>query len=407
MTTAQSLLVRLVNQAGRQLQKRGYVAPALEPESLLQTAASRTGLDDFGDTSFQAGLTQLLKALNSEANLSPVGRIVAYFNVLDYLCVRLKLVQCRKERPEIAEQQISQPLFILGLPRSGTSILYELIAQDPAMRSPSSWEVAKPIPPPQRDNYLHDKRIRGVDFQLGFSEKLSPGFRAIHSIAARLPQECVYMFSSHFMSEQYGYMYNIPEYRDWMLSQNMSATYQWHQQFLQHLQVDFAAERWVLKTPSHMAYLQNLLAQYPDALIVWTHRDPLDATASFASLVTTLQRGFSDDVSPNAVAKYEVEHLSRLVHRGMEQRRELDTGQFFDVGFGAICEDPISVVRGIYHYFSLDLTATAEQAMVNYLQRRPRDLYGNHDYSCEKFGLGGTADRDLFQEYILNYGQVF
>ena len=372
--------IRLINDIGTLLESVKLAKPNLCAERLISHAQRRTGLHDWGDGSFRVGLEQLTTALQQQAQLSQIGRIAAYFNILDHLCVRLRLVNYRAGRPEVAAQHIRKPLFILGLPRTGTTILHELIAQDPAFRSPASWEVARPVPPPTAQTYDSDKRIAAVDSLLAVLEKLCPGFRAIHAIGARLPQECVYILASAFISEQFGYMYNIPAYRDWALDQDMTASYRWHAHFLQHLQVDLGRERWVLKTPGHLAYLQYLLAQYPDAAIVWTHRQPLDAMASFSSLTYTLRSGFSQGVDPLATGEYEFRHFSKIVARGMEDRRALDNGQFIDVSFSAICTDPMSVIRTIYQRLALDLTRETEARMCEYLRRRPRNLYGEHSY---------------------------
>jgi hypothetical protein len=192
---------------------------------------------------------------------------------------------------------------------------------------------------------------------MALAEKLSPGFQAIHAIGARLPQESVYIFASQFMSEQLGYMFDIPDYRAWVLVHDMTATYRWHANFLQHLQVDYPGDRWVLKTPSH---LKTLLAQYPDAAIAWTHRQPLDAMASFSSLTTTLHSGFSDAVDPRAAGTQEFAHFAKTVDAGMEQRNALDPGHFFDVSFEAICSDPKSVIGDLYDHFGIHLSPEAE-----------------------------------------------
>lgn len=370
----------------------------------MHQAVRRTGLCDFGEESFREGLERLTEELQERAQLSQIGRLAAHFNLLENLCVRLQLIAFRERRPEVAAQRIRRPLFITGLPRTGTTILFELIAQDPAMRSPASWEVAKPVPPAKYASYRDDKRIRSVDRFMGLAERLSPGFRAIHAIGARLPQECVYIFASQFVSEQFGYMYNVPAYRAWALEQDMTATYRWHAHFLQHLQVDYAGERWVLKTPSHLAYLKYLLAQYPDAAIVWTHRRPLEAMASFSSLGSTLQSGFSDAVDPRRVGAQEFNHFSSVVHQGMQQRRDLDRGQFIDVSFDAICSDPVSVVQAIYDRIDMPLGDEAEARMRRYLEQRPRHLYGEHAYSPEQFGLDEQQEKTLYMRYLSQFG---
>jgi hypothetical protein len=396
--------IRLINEVGNILERVHVVTPSLCAERLISSAQNRTGLHEWGDESFRSGLEQLTVALRQQASLSQVGRFAAYFNIMDNLCVRLRLLDYRAKRPEVAAQQIRQPLFILGLPRTGTTILHELIAQDPAFRSPASWEVARPLPPPCAHNYASDKRIRSVDRMLAVLEKLTPGFRAIHAIGARLPQECVYILASAFISEQFGYMYNIPAYRDWALQQDMTASYRWHAHFLQHLQVDTGPQRWVLKTPGHLAYLQYLLAQYPDAAIVWTHRRPLDAIASFSSLTSTLRSGFSQNVDALATGDYEFRHFSPIVARGMADRQTLDKGQFIDVSFNAICTDPMSVVQTIYARLALDLSSDAQARMREYLRRRPRHLYGEHSYSAAAFGLDAIQEQRLYGNYLAQYG---
>jgi len=395
----QPYYIKVFNRMGRSLQRRGFSRPQLCPEALLAHARRRTGLTDFSDESFRPGLEKLCESLNMEAALSQVGRIAAWFNLLDSLCVRLSMVNYRKIRPEIARETIAQPLIILGLPRTGTTILYELLAQDPAHRSPASWEVARPIPPAQENNYLSDPRIRRVDLLLSLAEKLAPGLRSVHAIGAQLPQECVYILASHFISEQFGFMYNIPGYRDWALEQDMTGAYRWHANFLQHMQVDFHRERWVLKTPPHVAYLKYLLAQYPDALLVWTHREPLAAITSFASLASTLRAGFSDDIDPKKIGPREAAHFSKMLAQGVAQRKQLDTGQFFDVSFDSICTDPMAVVRNIYDFFGLVLGGEAERRMSRYLQMRPRHLFGEHKYSVEDFGLADPKYGELFSDY--------
>lgn len=397
--------IRLFNGVGGALARTGLCVPSLEPEHLLRAASKRTGLGDYGEPAFREGLEVLTAELRDAAQLSQTGRMAARFNLLDNLCVRLRLIDYRKRRPEVAQQVLEKPLFILGLPRTGTTILFELMAQDPQFRSPASWEAAQPVPPPSTQTYTVDRRIRSSERTLAWLERLTPGFKAIHAVGARLPQECVYLLASAFISEQFGYMYNVPAYRDWALQQDMGPAYRWHAAFLQHLQVDHAAPHWLLKTPAHLAYLQYILAQYPDARIVWTHRRPLDAIASFSSLVTTLRGGFSDVVDCAAAGGYELEHFARIAQQGMAQRAGLDSRQLFDVGFRDICDDPLAVVGTIYEHFGLTRTAATEARMRDYLTQRPRYLYGPHDYSAQQFGLNEPREQALYADYLNRYAR--
>jgi hypothetical protein len=396
--------IRLLNTVGRILERAQFAKPELCADQLMVRAQRRTGLHDWGDTSFRTGLQHLTTALHEQARLSQVGRFAAYFNLLDLLCVRLRLIDYRQRRAEVAGQRIVQPLFILGLPRTGTTILYELMAQDPRFRSPATWEVARPLPPPTAQSQHADPRIKAVQRLLAVLEKLSPGFNAIHAIGASLPQECVYLLASAFSSEQFGYMYNIPDYRAWLLQHDMSDAYRWHAHFLQHLQVDLAHEHWVLKSPAHLGSLRFLFAQYPDARVVWTHRRPLQAVTSFSSLTHALRGGFSDRIDPVATGAQELRYFAQAVRLGMADREALDHKQFFDVGFDAICTDPLAVVHGIYQQFGLALSAEAEVRMRDYLRRHPRGLYGEHRYRAETFGLDSVQEASEFGEYLERYG---
>jgi hypothetical protein len=382
-TVRQAALIRLVNRT-------------------VERARRRTGLQDLGDESCLTGLERLVDSLESEARLSQVGRFAAWFNLLDHLCVRLRLIDYRKRHPQVAEQAIRQPLVITGLPRTGTTILYELIAQDDAFRAPTSWEVTRPLVADTPGSSAR-RTIRRVDLALGMMEKLAPGFRAIHAIGAQLPQECVYILASAFASEQFAYMYNVPSYRAWALDTDMNEPYRWHARFLQQLQAGAGERRWVLKSPAHLAYLDSLLGRYPDANVVWTHRRPLGAMASFSSLTRTLHGGFSDHVDPVAVGKQECRHFSQVTERGIAQRRGLPQERFFDASFSAICRDPVEVVRQVYEYFDLELRPAVKQRMYDYLARRPRDLYGEHRYSAREFGLDEGLERDLFGAYLAHY----
>ena len=398
LNAPQARSIRLANRIGDALARVGFAPPALEAGRLMRHAERRTGLRDWGDDSCTAGLRQLVSALNTEAALSPVGRIAAYLNLLDHLSVRLRLLRYREQHPQVRDQQIGQPLFIVGLPRTGTTILHELIARDPAMRAPASWEVARPLPPPLAEHATDDPRIASIQRLLDLLEWLAPGFQAIHAVGAKLPQECVYLLASACMSEQFGYMFNVPAYRDWLLAQDMTAAYRWHAQFLQHLQMGHN-RRWVLKTPAHLANLKYLMAQYPDAVVVWTHRRPLAAMASFSSLAATLRAGFSDRVDPLAIGQYESRHFAAVVARGMRDRASLDSERFFDVSFDAICRDPLAVVEAVYRRFGIALSGEARASMRAYLRQRPRNLYGEHRYSPGAFGLDAEIEAGLFGDY--------
>ncbi len=403
----QPTAIKLINRMGRVMMKLGVERPRLLPtQSLIKEARKQTGLSDFGDDSFRPALDKLAVSLEQEARLSQLGRIAVHGMLLDNLKLRLNLTQYRKQRPEVAQQKITRPLFVLGLPRTGTTILYELLAQDPANRAPATWEVAQPIPPAQRDSFYTDPRIAQVEKSVSKMELLAPGFQAIHAMGAELPQECVTLLAPHFISDQFGVSFYIPEYRHWTLAQDMTAAYQWHQQFLQHLQVDYSGQRWVLKTPPHLAYLDTLIKQYPDAAIVQTHRAPMEVLASISSLSCTLHSAFSDDIDPVAIAQAEANYFSEMLSLGMQQRAAMpdEDSRVFDVQFDDIISDPIQVIQSLYRHFDFDFSDTVRGAMQDYLDNRPRDKHGEHHYTLEKFGLSEHQHGPLFADYCRRFG---
>lgn len=383
--------------------------PLLNPDHLIAAAKARTGLDNWGDPSFRVGLEHLVESLEREARLSQLGHYAVEAALVDRLTNRLRLIDYRQRRPEVAQQRIRRPLFVLGLPRTGTTILHEVLAQDPDQRAPLHWEVIKPVPPPGAETFETDPRIAEVEKQLAQMDVLAPGFKAIHEMGALLPTECLAILATHFISDEYGATYYVPSYRRWCLDHDMTAAYRWHREFLQHLQVDYPKPRWVLKSPLHLAYLSAVLAQYPDAAFVWTHRDPMEVMASASSLASTLRAAFNEGIDPVITAQGEVDHLSTVLLRGMAWRDASPERNrlFVDLGFQSIMSDMIGAVEKIYTHFDLELSDAARARMQDYIRNRPRDKHGTHRYSAEQFGLsedkhGGAfgAYRARFREHL-------
>jgi hypothetical protein len=269
-----------------------------------------------------------------------------------------------------------------------------------------SWEVAKPIPPAMAVNFSTDPRIEEVEKALAKTEMLAPGFKAIHEIGARLPQECVAIQASHFISDQYGATFYVPAYRRWSIDQDMTSCYRWHSQFLQHLQVDYHKSRWVLKTPGHLPYLDAIVAQYPDAAIVQTHRDPMAVMGSISSLACTLHSAFSNHIDPVKTALSEVSHFAEVLGRSLAQRDAMPDQQsrFYDISFDEIISNPISAIEAMYEHFAFEFTEEAQSAMVNYLKNRPRNKHGTHNYTLQQFGLSQEQHGPLFKVYCQRFG---
>ena len=401
-----SMLLRLINTIGRGFVKNGGSWMRLDEKTLLDKACAQTGLDDFGDDSFRAALKVLLRAFETEAQLSFVGRICVHGDSVRLLNNRLRLVADRRRHPAIAAEVIRRPLFITGLPRSGTTFLHALLAQDPAHRAPQVWEVMHPSPPPEKASYATDARITTTARQLKWLDLLMPDFETVHMIDARLPQECIAITSHDFRSYTWETMYAVPSYRAWHDRLDKRPVYEFHRHFLQHLQWRCPGQRWVLKAPSHLLALEALLQVYPDACIVLTHRDPLKVLASCASFTEVLRRGFSDHIDKASLAqevRQRWEEGAGLAVKHRQAQGEMQR-QLFDVHYLELLRDPMSMVRRIYAHFDLELSAAAETAMERFLLANPKNKSGVHRYSLEEFDLNPEAERHRFQFYLDFFG---
>ena len=384
----------LVARPGRRLLR-------LDANRMLVTASRRTGLHDFGDPAFHEPLERLLRSLEAEACLNLVGRIAALGDLTGMLMNRLRLERDRAQHPGIAREQIRRPLIITGLPRSGSTFLHGLLAQDPASRVPLHWELRFPSPPPERSSHDTDPRIERAARHIRWFFRLAPEFRKIHPVGARLPEECVIILSHSFLSFEFSSNWFVPSYQTWLEQQELEPAYRYHRRFLQHLQWGYPAERWLLKAPPHLPGLRALFAVYPDADVIVTHRDPLEVVPSIASLHVVLRRTFSRAVDPLAVGPEVSRMLADDIRRGFAARDDgcAPPERFLDVWYTQLMDDPFAVVRRIYRHFDLPLSAEVEGRMRTYLATNPKDRAGPHRYSLAEFGLDAEVERARYREY--------
>ena len=393
--------VRVANRVGDAVRAVGLPLLRLDESALLARAAKTTGLEDFGEPTFRAGLGRLVSALEAEARLTPLGRWIVRADILRLLANRARITDTMKRHPEIEEKPVSRPIFILGLPRTGTTILHELLAQDPANRVPMSWEVMHPWPPPERATFATDPRIAEVDKHFGGVDRLLPGFKSMHPMGAELPQECVALTAHDFASMIFTTTHRIPSYQAWLDSVDLRPVYASHRRQLQYLQWRCPAERWVLKSPGHLWALDALLAVYPDARIVQTHRDPLKVVASLASLLNVLRRMASDDVDRRAIGAEWAPRLVDGLERSIAARDAAAHGaeRVYDVKFGEFIRDEIGMVRRIYAHFDIQLGEEAEARMRRFLAANPKDKHGAHRYRLADAGLKPEEERRRFARY--------
>ena len=375
---------------------------ALSADGLAAAARAATGLDDFGEDTWREGLERLVDSLHSEARLSEIGVHVAAALLTEPLVSRLQVTDWHRRHPEIGERPVAPPVAILGQPRTGTTILFDLLAQDPQFRVPLTWEVGTPTPPPETATYATDPRIAEAAAKIEMSELLNPGFQAIHPTGALRGQECVAITAGDFRSLLFPTVFHVPSYTRWLLWEaDMAPAYRYHRRFLQLLQWKHPGERWLLKTPGHQWCLGALFAEYPDAKIIHTHRDPLKVLASTASLTEHLQRMASGATSNPELAAEWVDYLVEGNDRSVTAREDgtVPADAASDVAFAALMRDPFGTIATMYDELGLVLTDEALAGMRAFLAAHPANEHGTHTYTFSATGLDEAATRARTARY--------
>ena len=382
-------------------------ADRFDPAALIDQARQWAGSDDFGtdldeNETWRDGLGRLCDGFVADARLNDLGVEIAALDLVRALKNRLQIVDWRKSHPEIAEQKIERPIFIVGQPRTGTTILFDLLAQDPSLRPPLTWEVDAPLPVPRPDTYETDPRIAETQASLEMSEHIIPGFMSWHPMGAQVGQECVRITASQFCSMIFSVQYRLPRYYKWLLYEaDHRQAYRFHRIFLQHLQSGVSGQ-WLLKSPAHLWTLDTLLETYPDAVIVQTHRDPLKVIASVSALTNHLRRMASDQTSIADCAVQSCEEIVVGLQRGMTLRDSLPPGQVIDVQFTDFMRDPFATIRSLYGRLDRELTPAAERRMREHLAVHPGDGGGGR-YSWADTGL----DAEQLREQVAGYQQRY
>ncbi len=383
-------------------------AGRFDPELLIEQACEAAGSDDFGEPgrhTWRDGLARLTDGLSNEARLSEVGTEIAVLDLMRPLVNRLQIVAWRAQHPQLASAPVQRPIFIVGQPRTGTTILFDLLAQDPALRPPLTWEVDAPCPPPRSETYDTDPRIAETQAGIEMSEQIVPGLLAFHPMGALVGQECVRIWAAQFTSMIFSVQYRLPEYYRWLLYEaDHAPSYRYHRMFLQHLQSEVGGQ-WLLKSPAHLWQLDTLVAEYPDALIVQTHRDPLNVISSISALTHHLRRLASDESDVSECARQSCEEIIVGLERSMAVRDAgtLAPGQIVDVQFADFVRDPFATIRGLYAAMGRELTPVAEHRMRAFLAEHPGDGGGGR-YSWGDTGLDAGDVRERVRDYQDRFG---
>lgn len=382
---------------------QGKVGLVQSADALHEAARRGAGCDDFGDPSYLEGFRVLLEAYDRESRLTEVGRGMIEAQLLGILENRLVVQRFWNENPAILQSEIRRPIFVLGLARTGTTALHHLLSQDPSMQVLEYWLAAAPSPRPPRAQWEADPRYQRAVAELEWMYRTDPSLKAMHLMTADGPDECRHLFLQSFTDDTFDCNSTIPSYSEWYGRQDMLATYRRHRDVLKLIGSTSPERRWLLKYPLHMGNLRALLAIYPDACVVQTHRDPGKVIPSICSLVAGWRALYEDNVDRRAVGTWLLDRWATRLNRGLEARREYDAKQFFDLHLREILADPVGAVRRIYDHFGIAMTPAAEQRLRAWKDENPRGKHGEHRYRAEDFGLTAALIAERFAPYMEHF----
>jgi hypothetical protein len=372
---------------------------ALRPGDLIDAAVASTGLDDFGAGPWRDGLDEICAALESEADLNALGWAVHQARFAHTLAQRLQVVDWHGRHPEIGAQAVIRPVIVTGLPRTGTTALAHLLAADPDSRALRTWEAGSPAPPPDARTEATDERIAATQAGIDMSHQLMPDLPRLYFATATSPSEALDLTGLSFRALQWGGQARVPAYEDWLLGADLAPAYEFQRRVHQLLQWRCPPARWTWKNPPDLFGLEAVRAAFPDALFVWTHREPFAVMASVASLVTVVRRLGTDAVDRVEIGRRQLDLWSEAVARGLAARDRLGEDAFADVYIGDLTRDPVATLGALYDRLGWTLTEGAERAMRDWLAGNPRHGRGGHDPDPATFGLAAGEIRDRFAGY--------
>jgi hypothetical protein len=371
----------------------------LSLESLLAEARAQARLDDFGDPRFREGLGVLLETYEGAADLSPAGRKRTRRRLVQLLATRLRVEEAWKRHPEVREIEIRRPVYLTGLPRTGTSALFNLLAADAHHRPLLLWEGLFPDPLEGLPPGAPDPRREALRKLNERDRQKNPDFDKVHYVTVDMPEECVLLTAHTFCDAQMGIEPLMEPYASWFQRQDLRPAYRYYADLLRLLQWQRPGERWLLKSPAHLWALDVLNEMFPDVCILWTHRNPLEMMGSYCSMMAMLM-AIRVSFDPKQLGPTVLEYLARSLERGLAARDRLEPARFLDVDYRAFVADPLATVRGSYRHFGLELGPQEEASLSAWAASHPQGKHGAHRYSLEEYGLSAEAVRERLGFYL-------
>lgn len=374
-----------------------------DADELEEGARAATGLEDFGSPYYREGLERIVEALNAEAELNDMGRVIQHATISNALIQRLKIEDTYAAHPEIGDQVVGGPVFVIGLPRTGTTALSQLVAADPQFRSLRMWESQAPTPPPEAATQHSDPRIAQAEAGLKMLDDMFPLMKKLYNSEPTAPTECQDLMGMSFRTFHFDGAVRAPGYLAWLMDCDMRETYTYHRRVLKLLQWHCPPDLWHLKTPVHMFALDALVEAYPNAKFLWSHRDPAKVMGSVCSLIRYVRSWTSDRDDAVELGREQVESWVEAVRRAMDFRNRVGDDRFADVSFADLQNDPVRTLHAGYEALGLTFSDATLQAVRRWSEDHPPGARGAHDYDLADYGLTPHGVRERFADYLATY----
>ena len=384
--------------------RRPFDPHLLMAEALVRQGRAPNDRAAFGDDGFVEPLSLFCRGLEHEADLTVMGRWMSRRMILRLLEVRIQINDYLATDPGTLEEPIEQPIFVIGAPRTGTTVMHGLLAQDPAHRAPEGWELLRPVPPPDPDPDIRatDPRIALAGAELVMPQTVASGMLSIHEYSGRMFKECLSAMSFEFRSEEMVSRTDVPSYQAWYDTADLRPAYRTYRRVLQILQRRMPTRRWVLKSPAHLQGLPALMEVFDDARFVITHRDPTAILPSVTSLIATMRWAHSDRVDFAAIGQYHLELYGRSLDNLIDliDSGRLPADRTAQMPHRQVSTEKLAAARSVYEQLGMELSADAEAAMAAYVDATPPGKHGEHRYEFEDLGLTRAEVRARFARYI-------
>ena len=402
LSIRRSSTLNVINGVGGTLKKVRIDPFRIKADSIIAKAKKRAKFDG-NLPQAEEGLRELVSSINEEGKPNTFGSIAVKGLLERTLYGRYKIEQELDSNPFIEKEEIRQPVFIIGMPRTGTTILHALMGEDPAHRSPLAWECLLPFPAATPETFRNNDQLKTVTKEFGQLFKLVPDFLKKHYMAADSPQECLGITAFNFASFQTSAQLYVPSYMDWFFNRSdMLGTMKFHKRFLQYLQSGgVKSDRWLLKTPVHLMRLPEIFEVYPDAKIIMTHRPPEFVVASTASLISSVRSLYINTEDPKRTGREQADLWSLYFKKFLKDRENLNKeDQIIDLLFEDFVKDQVGTVKKIYKKFNWPVSDIALDKFSHFLEKNPKDKNGKHIYSLETFGLKQEAIDIQYRDYL-------